>query len=146
MSSTQKWFALVLLTGPLHMSEQLVTGIEEFHMIRRTVIEPYFSMFAHANADWASVLLITIVGAIFSALFYLLAAGGVPRLVALVIFGLMGAGEIHHAVEALASASYDPGVITSFLYAWSGWQLLVAVKGEWPGLRRRTVAAGLVNA
>jgi hypothetical protein len=48
------------------MAEQLTTDIEEFFMIRRTVIEPYFSMFAAADADWATVLLITIVGVITS--------------------------------------------------------------------------------
>ncbi len=131
MSRTQKWFLLLLLTGPIHMAEQLMTGIEEFHMIRRTVIEPYYSMFSAAHADWASVLLITIVGALFSAVFYALSAGGALRQAALVFFGVVGVGEIHHVIEAAASGAYDPGAITSVFYCWTGGKLLGAVWQEW---------------
>jgi hypothetical protein len=88
MTRTQKFFLLLLLTGPIHMTEQLFTSIEEFYMIRRTVIEPYFAMFSPASADWATVLLITIAGTMFSAAFFALSAGGRTRLVALALFGL----------------------------------------------------------
>jgi hypothetical protein len=113
------------------MTEQLFTSIEEFYMIRRTVIEPYFAMFSPASADWATVLLITIAGSMFSAAFFALSAGGRTRLVALALFGLGGAGEIHHLFEALSEGGYDPGVITSIPYSAFGCALLVAVWREW---------------
>jgi hypothetical protein len=139
MSQTQKYFLLVLLTGPVHMAEQLATNIEEFYMIRREVIEPYYSMFAAADADWASVLLITIVGTIFSTLFFALSAGGAARLAALACFGLLGAGEIHHAFEAIATLAYDPGLITALPYSWYGARLIGAVWREW-SLREQAFA------
>ena len=137
MTRTQKFFLLLLVTGPIHMTEQLLTNIEEFYMIRRAVIEPYFSMFAPASADWATVLLITITGTIFSAAFFTLSAGGRTRLVTLGIFGLMGAGEIHHVFEALSEGGYDPGVITSIPYSAYGCALLASVWREWPAAVER---------
>ena len=146
MSRTQNWFLFLLLTGPIHMAEQLATDIEEFFMIRRNVIEPYFSMFSATDADWATVLLITMTGAVLSAAFYALAAGGRLRLAALALFGLMGAGEIHHVLEALASGAYDPGVITSLPYCWSGCGLLAAVRREWVALTGTRGALALAGA
>jgi hypothetical protein len=127
MTRTRKAFLLLLLTGPIHMAEQMVTGIEEFHMIRRTVINPYYSWFPADQADLASVLLITIVGTILSFFFYALAAGGTLRTIALTGFALLGISEIHHVVDALTKTAYDPGVITSLAYCWSGGSLLCAL-------------------
>jgi hypothetical protein len=146
MSRTEKFFLVLLLTGPIHMAEQLLTSIEEFHMIRRTVIEPYFSMFSPANADWATVLLITIVGTVLSAAFFALSAGGRTRLVALGIFGLMGAGEIHHVFEALSEGGYDPGVMTSIPYFASGCGLMAAAWREWSASRQPTPIVASLRA
>jgi hypothetical protein len=139
MTRTRKAFLFLLLTGPIHMAEQMATGIEEFHMIRRTVIDPYYSWFPADQADFASVLLITIVGAILSFIFYALAAGGTLRTVALAVFALLGIGEIHHVVEALTKTAYDPGVITSVAYCWSGCSLLFAVWDQSRPSRMSTV-------
>lgn len=127
MTRTRKAFLLLLLSGPIHMAEQMVFGIEEFHMIRRTVINPYYSWFPADKADFASVLLITLVGTIFSLIFYALMSGGAARTIALAAFALLGIGEIHHVVEAMAKGAYDPGVVTSLAYCWSGCSLLFAV-------------------
>jgi hypothetical protein len=142
MTRTRKAFLLLLLTGPIHMAEQMVTGIEEFHMIRRTVINPYYSWFPADQADFASVLLITIVGAILSFVFYALAAGGTLRTIALTVFALLGIGEIHHLVEALTTTAYDPGVITSLAYCWYGCSLLSAL---WDGSRSSRMSTVLAE-
>jgi hypothetical protein len=127
MTPIRKSFLLLLLTGPVHMAEQMALGIEEFHMIQRTVIHPYYAWFSAADADWASVLLITIVGSILSLAFYALMAGGMARRIALAAFALLGISEIHHVIEAIAKAAYDPGLVTSLAYCWSGCALLSAV-------------------
>ena len=127
MTRIRKSFLLLLLTGPVHMAEQMAFGIEEFHMIQRTVINPYYAWFSAADADWASVLLVTIVGSILSLAFYALMSGGMARTIALAAFALLGISEIHHVIEAIAKAGYDPGVVTSLAYCWSGCALLAAV-------------------
>ena len=130
MTRTRKAFLLLLLSGPIHMAEQMAFGIEEFHMIRRTVINPYYSWFPAAQADFASVLLITSVGAVLSLIFYALMSGGAARTIALAAFALFGISEIHHVVEAIAKAGYEPGVVTSVAYCWSGCSLLSALWAE----------------
>ena len=130
MTRTRKAFLLLLLSGPIHMAEQMVFGIEEFHMIRRTVVIPYYSWFPADQADFASVLLITLVGAVLSLIFYALMSGGVARTIALTAFALLGISEIHHVVEAMAKGGYDSGAVTSVAYCWSGWLLLSAVWAE----------------
>ena len=140
MTRTRKAFLLLLLTGPIHMAEQMAFGIEEFHMIQRTVINPYYSLFPAARADWASVLLITMTGSILSLMFYALLAGGSARLLALAAFALMGIGEIHHVFEAIAKTAYDPGVITSLAYCWYGCSLLSAVWDQFRLSRMTTIA------
>jgi hypothetical protein len=141
MTRIRKSFLLLLLTGPVHMAEQMAFGIEEFHMIQRTVINPYYAWFAAADADWASVLLITIVGSILSLAFYALTVGGIARTLALATFGLLGISEIHHVVDAIAKAAYDPGVVTSVAYCWFGCALLSAVGDQFRLSRMTPVAA-----
>jgi hypothetical protein len=130
MTRTRKAFLLLLLSGPIHMAEQMAFGIEEFHMIRRSVINPYYSWFPVDKGDFASVLLITLVGTVLSLIFYALVSGGAARTIALAAFALLGIGEIHHVVEAIGTAAYDPGVVTSLAYCWSGCSLLSAVWAE----------------
>ena len=127
MTRTRKALLLLLLSGPIHMAKQMAFGIEEFHMIKRTVINPYYSWFPADQADFASVLLITLVGTVLSLIFYALMSGGAARTIALAAFALFGVGEIHHVVEAITTAAYDPGVVTSLVYCWSGCSLLFAV-------------------
>jgi hypothetical protein len=59
--------------------------------------------------------------------------GGTPRLVVLAFFGLFGASEAHHVIEALGKGGYDAGLITSVPFAAVGCFLLVDV---WRELRR----------
>jgi len=69
MSRIQNLFLLLIVIGPLHMAEQLVTSIEEFYSIQH-FFAGYYAWFPPAAADRASVILITIIWTICSVLLY----------------------------------------------------------------------------
>ena len=52
MTRIQKLFLLLIIIGPLHMAEQLVTGIEEFYAIRQ-FFGGYYAWFPAAAANCA---------------------------------------------------------------------------------------------
>jgi hypothetical protein len=130
MTRIRTLFLLLTIIGPMHMAEQMLTQIDEFHMIRALVASHYYTLFAPASADVASVLLITIVWTTVSLLFYALLHDGTPRLAVTGLFGAFGASEIHHLVEALAKGAYDPGVVTCIPYAVAGGLMVAAVVRE----------------
>lgn len=123
MERINRLFLWLIIIGPLHMIEQMFTSIEEFHMLRDQ-LGGYYAMFDPANADLASVILITIVGTLFSLAWYAMLIGGRARLAMVALFGFMGAMEIHHVLQAAAAWGYDPGLITCFVYSWTGCLLL----------------------
>lgn len=125
-------FLLLVVVGPLHMIEQMLTSIEEFHWLRGR-LDGYYAWFSPASADLATVILITVVWTKISLLLYGLLVGGQARLVVLALFGIFGVSEIHHIVEALVKGGYDAGVVTSIPYAAVGGFLLAEV---WRELRR----------
>jgi len=129
MNRINTWFLLLVVVGPLHMIEQMLTSIEEFHWLRGQ-LDHYYAWFAPASADLATVMLITVVWTKVSVLFYAVLLGGTPRLVVLALFGLFGASEAHHVIEALAKGGYDAGVVTSIPYAAVGCVLLLDVRRE----------------
>src|SRR6187397_139288 len=116
MSRIQNLFLLLIVIGPLHMGEQLLTGIEEFHSIQR-LFAGYYAWFPPATADHASVILITIIWTICSVLLYAVLREGTPRLAVMGMLGVFGAMEVHHVVQAFANGGYDAGVITCIPYA-----------------------------
>jgi hypothetical protein len=123
-------FMWLIAVGVAHMSEQLLTNIEEFYMIRRAV-DDWHALFPADKNGEASVILITIVFTLMSFMFWALAKGGKSALVVMGSFGVLGVQEVHHVFEAIGSGAYDPGLITSVLYVWFGWQMLVEVWREW---------------
>lgn len=123
-------FMWLIVIGVAHMTEQLLTNIEEFYMIRRAV-DDWHALFPETMNGEASVILITIVFTLMSLMFWALAKGGKPALVVMASFGVLGVQEIHHVFEALASRAYDPGVITCVLYVWFGGLMLKEVWQEW---------------
>lgn len=129
MNRLNKLFLLLVVVGPLHMIEQMLTSIEEFYWLRGR-LEGYYAWFAPASADLATVILITVVWTKVSLLFYALLVGGTARLLVLALFGLFGASEVHHVIEALAKGGYDAGVITSIPYAAVGCLLVAKVWRE----------------
>jgi hypothetical protein len=145
MDRIQKMFLIVGLIGPIHMIEQLVFGIDEFYFLKSS-LAPYYAWFPAAAADWATVLLITINGAILTAVLYAFLLGGRARLAALALFALLGVSEIHHLVEAIVRGGYDPGVATSIPYAWFGWQLLQSVWSEFKRSRETQIGEAAVFA
>ena len=140
MSRIQNLFLLLIVIGPLHMAEQLVTSIEEFHSIRR-LVAGYYAWFPAAAADHASVILIVIVWTICSLMLYAVLREGTPRLLVMGILGLFSALEVHHVVQAFANGGYDPGVITCIPYAIGGYLLVQSVWREFQ--RGRGVVAGV---
>jgi hypothetical protein len=133
MDRIRKLFLLLALVGPLHMLEQLAFGVGEIARIR-VGLGGYYILFA--NADRATVILVTIVGASVPFLAYGLLAGGVPRLISTAVFALLSVFESHHMVETFLRASYDPGVVTAVPFGALGVMLLVAIRAEY---RRRRI-------
>jgi hypothetical protein len=142
MARIQKLFLLLTVIGPLHMAEQLMTSIEEFYSIQR-LVAGYYGWFDPASADHATVMLITLVWTMCSLMFYALLREGTPRLMVLATFGLFGAQEVHHVIEAFAEGGYDPGVITCIPYAAVGLLLLESVWREFK--RERKSMAGTAD-
>lgn len=60
MNRINTLFLLLIVVGPLHMIEQMLTGIEEFYWLRER-LQGYYAWFAPASADLATVILITVV-------------------------------------------------------------------------------------
>ena len=142
MPRIQKLFLTLIIIGPLHMGEQLVTSIEEFYSIQR-LFARYYAAFPPAAADHASVILITIIWTICSLLLYAVLRGGTPLLVVTGIFGAFGAFEAHHVLQAFTAGGYDAGVITCLPYAVVGGLL---VHATWREFRRGRSGAIAVPA
>ena len=136
MERIHRLFLWLIVIGPLHMGEQLLTSIEEFYMLRDQLGQ-YYALFDPAFTDRASVILITIVFTAISVMLYGMLVGGRGRTTVLTMFGVMGAGEIHHAIESVMTLSYDPGVVTCVAYSAAGCLLLREL--WWP--QERLVAA-----
>src|SRR5689334_21222228 len=109
MQRIQNLWLWLTIIGPLHMGEQLITGINEYYMIKEQVVGGYYGLFSPADTDWATVLLITIVWTSVSLLFYGVLKGGRALLAIMGVFGLFGATEIHHVFEQLAKLDFEPG-------------------------------------
>ena len=136
MTHINRLFLLLTVIGPLHMIEQMLTSIEEFHWLR-SQLDGYYSWFSPASADLATVILITVVWTKISLLFYALLVGGIARLFVVGAFGVFGVFEAHHLVSALTKVGYDAGVITCIPYSAVGCLLTAAV---WRELRRGATA------
>jgi Protein of unknown function with HXXEE motif len=140
MSRITRLFLLLTVIGPIHMAEQMLTGIEEFHMLREQ-LGGYYALFAPAHADVATVGLITIVWTVVSLLFYAVLAGGTARLAVLGVFGAFGVHEAHHVLEASVEGGYDPGLVTCVPYAIAGYYLVKAVVQEYRRMPATAAAA-----
>ena len=132
MTRIRTLFLLLTVIGPLHMTEQMLTSIDEFYAIRE-LVGGYHALFDPSHADVASVLLITIVWTFVSILFYALLWER-TRLIVMGLFGVFAVAELHHLLESLARSAYDPGVFTAVPYAVVGYLLVAAVVREMKGL------------
>jgi hypothetical protein len=139
MRRIQNLFLLLIIIGPLHMGEQLLTSIEEYHAIRRGLAQ-YYAMFDPAAADSVSVILITVVWTVVSLLIYAVLREGLPRLFVMGLLGVFAVAEVHHVIQAFAEVRYDPGVVTCVPYAALGAMMLDAVWREFKRARGAYVA------
>jgi hypothetical protein len=135
MQRTTKLLFWLMIIGVLHMSEQLLFGVEELQLFK-PMIADYYQAMAAIGPDRATVVLVTVVVTFFTWLCYAILSGGRLRFAALGIFGLMGACEAHHVIQAIVKGGYDPGLITCIPYSWVGVLMLIAL---WRGYR--TLAA-----
>jgi hypothetical protein len=90
MAPIQKLFLLLIVIGPLHMGEQILTSIEEFYAIGG-LLASYYLWFDPALADRATVMLITFVWTMGSLLMYALLRQGTPPLAVLGMIGVFSA-------------------------------------------------------
>ena len=72
-----RWFACLVLTGPIHIAEQLMFGLDTLYELR-AMMAGYYSHFE--NADVATVLLVIFVVTLVQSLLLAVLAGGRWRL------------------------------------------------------------------
>lgn len=125
LRSVQRWFGVLIGIAALHMTEQLVFGLDELVMIRR-VLGKYYGMFA--NADFATVLLVTIVTVLVLLLVYGVLLGGRPLRWVMGFFVVVSVSEIHHLVETIAQRRYVPGLVTGTIWVGVGVMLARAAQ------------------
>lgn len=136
MERTTKLLFWLMIIGVLHMSEQLVFGVEELQLFKPMIADYYQAMVA-IGPDRATVVLVTVVVTFFTWLCYAILAGGGLRLAALGVFGLLGAGEGHHVIQAIVKGGYEPGLLTCVPYCSVGVLMLIAL---WREYRNRLAA------
>lgn len=130
MPRTTKLLFWLMIIGVLHMSEQLLFGVEELQLFKPMMAD-YYDAMAAIGSDKATVVLVTVVVTFFTWLCYATLVGGRLRLAALGVFGLMGAGEGHHVIQAIAKGGYDSGLLTCVPYCAAGVLMLIALWREY---------------
>jgi hypothetical protein len=129
MQQIQKLWLWLTIIGPLHMTEQLMMGIDEYFSIK-DLMGGYYAWFAPTDTDWATVVFITIVWTFISVLFYGLLRGGRALLTVVALFAFFAVQEIHHVIEAVGKMAYDPGLITCVPYGYVGGLMAIAAWRE----------------
>lgn len=130
MKDVRKWFLLFLITGPLHMAEQMLTGLDELYELRGQLGYIY-NLFPAAAADYVTVTLVILVVVAVQAMVYASISGGRAALIPAGFFGLFGFVESHHIIKTIVRVEYFPGAFTAPLYVIFGFLLFRAVRAEW---------------
>ena len=136
MASIRRWFAVLIVVAALHMTEQLVFGLEELDMIRR-VLARYHAMFA--NPDFGTVLLVTIGMLLVLLLIDGVLLGGRPLRWVMGFFVVLSISEIHHLIESVAQRRYVPGLVTGTVWVGVGVMLARATRRQ-ARMERREVS------
>ena len=142
MPAIQRWFGILILIAALHMTEQLMTGLDELYMIRR-VLSVFYGWFK--NSDFATVLLVTIVVVFVLLLIYGVLLGGRPLLWVMTVFVVVSISEVHHIIESAVQRRYVPGTVTGVVWVAVGLMLGQAVLREAPPNRTRRRAGTSTN-
>lgn len=139
MNDIRRWFLWTLIIGPIHMSEQLMTSLDELQELKGFMAK-YYGWFT--NADVATVVLVMIMFSLMNLIVYGLLLGGKPRLVALGLFAAVAVGEVHHIIKTIVHLQYFPGAVTAVPFFLFGLLLSRAIFREWRALSTgRTLAA-----
>jgi len=141
MNASTRWLGWTAIVLVGHMTEQLMFGLVELQRLK-DFLGIYDTWFR--SLDTATVTLVTIVATLVYLLMFSLLKGGLARLVALEVLGLVSVSEIHHAIETIAARAYTPGLVTSIPYVICGVLLMRAAVKEYgsnAAPRRATKAA-----
>src|SRR5262249_15878503 len=139
MNEIRRWFLWTVIIGPIHLCEQLATGLDEPQELKGFTAQ-YYSWFS--NADDVTVLLVMIPFTLVNVIVYALLVRGRARLIALGLFAMVALGELHHIVKSVVHAAYFPGAVTAIPFFIFGVLLLRAIIREW----RVTESAGKLAA
>jgi len=123
----RRWFGWTVIIGPLHMGEQLLFGIDELQELKRFAAI-FYGWFR--NADYATVVLVTVMFSFVNLIVYALLMGGKWRLIAIGFFAMVALGEVHHIVKTILHLSYFPGTVTAIPFVGFGLLLLRALIRE----------------
>lgn len=130
------WFGMLLFIGPIHMTEQLLFGLDELQELK-TLVARYYGRFA--DPDIGTWWLVVMTATLVQLLMYGLLAGGRWRLAAAGFLGVFAISELHHIIRSMAAGAYNPGVVTCFAFIGIGWMMLKCVREEWGASRPRAV-------
>ena len=128
MTEIKRWFGWLLIIGPIHMSEQLMTGIDELQELKGFAAK-YYSLFR--DPDYGTVVLTMIIFSLVNVIVYAMLMGGRARLIALALFAMVGLGEVHHIAKTIVHLAYFPGTVTSIPFVLFGALLFRALVREW---------------
>jgi hypothetical protein len=124
----QRLIGCLVIIGALHMTEQLLFGIQQIYEVKR-IFASYQSWFR--DPDWGTVLFIFIMGTLLNLIAYSLIAGGRLLLLAVGFFGVQAITEVHHLVNVITHGTYNVGTVTSIPFMAIGVLLLREVVRGW---------------
>lgn len=123
------WFAMLVLIGPIHMTEQLFCGLDQLQELKG-IAAAYYARFE--NPDLGTWWLVVIAFTLVQSLLLATITGGRWRLAAAGFLGASAVGEGHHLIQSVASGKYFPGLVTSIPFAMIGVMVVAAAYREWP--------------
>jgi hypothetical protein len=128
MKNIRRWFGWFIVVLVLHVTEQLIFGIDELKEVR-SIGAVYYSWFS--NPDYGSVVAIGGIVLVVQLLLFSTLTMGKWRFAPFVFFGVSGIGEMHHIVKTILHGAYFPGAVTAFPFAVVGVLLLRATYRAW---------------
>jgi hypothetical protein len=128
MKDIRRWFGWFIVVLVLHVTEQLIFGIDELQEVRQ-LGAAYYGLFR--NPDYGSVVAIGGVVLLVQLLIYSTLTAGKWRFAPFIFFGISGIGELHHVVKTILHRAYFPGAITALPFAAVGAHLLRATFRQW---------------
>jgi hypothetical protein len=110
MIRIQHLFLLAICLMPVHIAEQLLFGIDELYELQAAT-RACLSLFD--DPERGTVVIVGVVTTVVLFFCYGFMAGGVPRFIATMFFGLEFMFEGHHIVKTVVRGAYFPGAVTA---------------------------------